>query len=622
MKAFFKVSITPLKQIAFLFLLYAVLRTLFLFIHFSEWELSFTELISIYLHGLQFDGVTIAFANITYLLIYFLPLEYFLKSTYPFVKKYLFILLNIPFILLNCIDLAYYSFSGKRITADFISTSKDITNQIGSYVIDYWWIVIILLVFIYFLNKIIKHTTSNLQIQFTTKNKLLNLIIWIPFLFLIARGSLNYKPLHNFDANNYVKNINAPLVLNSAFTFIKTLDTEPINELNYFTESELSKIYSPFHKPNNKEQNKKNVVVIVLESFSKEYVGFLNNGNGYTPFLDSLANHSLIFTNFYANGRRSNEGIPAIIAGIPHLMEANFIASNYGSNQFCGLGTYLAEMNYNTSFFHGGVNGTMSFDSFSKLSGFTNYFGKNEYNGKDDDYDGNWGIYDEEYFNFFCNKLNSFKTPFASVFFSLSSHHPYNIPLKHKNKFPKGKSEIHESIGYADYALAQFFKQAKQTEWYKNTLFVITADHTSITNVYYYQTALGEYQIPLLIFSPSDSTIIGSKDILSQQIDILPTVLDYVGYNKNYFAFGNSLFDAEADRFAIQQKNGFQLVYKDFLFQYANDNNANLFDIKNDSLLQNPIHDKNNENYKISERKLKAILQSFNNSLIRNKMKF
>lgn len=622
MKAFFKVSIPPLKQIAFLFLLYSFLRTLFFFIHFSEWEISSSELISIYIHGLQFDGVTIAFANITYLVIYFLPLEFILKNAYPFVKKYIFILLNIPFIVLNCIDLAYYSFSGKRITADFVSTTKDITNQIGSYIIDYWWIVILLSVLIYFLFKIEKNTTNKKIEALKPLNKILNFLIWLPFLFLMARGSFGYKPLHIFDANDYVATKNVPVLLNSGFTFLKTLENKPLEELNYFTESELTKIYSPFHKPSNKEQNKKNVVVIILESFSKEYVGFLNNGKGYTPFLDSLAKQSLIFTNCYANGKRSNEGVPAIIAGIPHLMDVNFIVSNYGSNSFNGLGAYLKEINYNTSFFHGGVNGTMNFDSFAKLSGFDSYYGKNEYQGKADDYDGNWGIYDEAYFNFFCNKLNTFKKPFASVFFSLSSHHPYKIPEKYKNKFPKGNLEIHESIGYADYSLAQFFKSAQKTDWYKNTLFVITADHTSISKNKFYNNAIGEFQIPLLLFSPNDSTLTNSNNLACQQIDVLPTVLDYVGYNKNYFAFGNSLLNNNSNRFAIQQKNGYQLIYNNYLLQYSNENKSKLFYLKTDSLLKKPITNRQDLNYIAAEKKIKAILQSYNYSLIHNKMKF
>lgn len=619
MKAFFKVSAHPLKQLALLFILYFALRTIFLFVYIAEWELSFTHVFLVYFHGLQFDGVTIIFANILYLLVYFLPLQNILKNSYNKIKQWLFVLLNIPFILLNCIDLAYFSFAGKRITADVLATSKDITNQIGSYVIDFWWIALLLILLIFILYKIGKQTATD---TYTNLNKILNFLILLPFAFLLARGSFGYKPLHIFDANNYVASKNVPLVLNSGFTFLKTLENKPLEELNYFTENELQNLYSPKHIVTNKTPNNKNVVVIILESFSKEYVGFLNNGVGYTPFLDSLATQSFVFTNCYANAKRSNEGIPAIIAGIPHLMDVNFIVSNYGSNQFNGLGSYLKELNYTTSFFHGGVNGTMNFDSFAKLAGFDSYYGKNEFIGKANDYDGNWGIYDDAYFNFFCNKLSTFKKPFASVFFSLSSHHPYKIPEKYATKFPKGDLEIHESIGYADYSLAQFFKNASQQNWYNNTLFVITADHTSISNSNFYSNDVGQFQIPLLLFCPGDSTLKGVDDIVSQQIDIMPTILNYVGYNKNYFAFGNPLLNSDSNRFAIQQKNGYQLIYNNYVLQYSNENKSNLYNLKNDSLLKNPIENKTNLNYIATEKKIKAILQTYNYSLINNKMKF
>lgn len=619
MKAFFKVSTHPLKQLALLFTLYFVLRTLFLFAHIAEWELSFTQVLLAYFHGIQFDGVTIIYANILYLLIYFLPLQNLLKNSYSKIKQWLFVVLNIPFVLLNCIDIAYFSFAGKRITADVLATTKDITNQIGAYLIDFWWIALLLILLIFILYKIGKQTATD---KFTSLNKILNFLIWLPFTFLLARGSFGYKPLHIFDANKYVASKNIPLVLNSGFTFLKTLENKPLEELNYFTEKDLEKIYSPKHIATNKTPNNKNVVVIILESFSKEYVGFLNNGIGYTPFLDSLATQSFVFTNCYANAKRSNEGIPAIIAGIPHLMDVNFIVSNYGSNQFNGLGSYLKELNYNTSFFHGGVNGTMNFDSFAKLAGFDTYYGKNEYKGKANDYDGNWGIYDEAYFNFFCNKLNTFKKPFASVFFSLSSHHPYKIPTKYIDKFPKGDLEIHESIGYADYSLSQFFKNASQQSWYNNTLFVITADHTSISNSNFYSNDVGQFQIPLLLFSPGDSALIGEDKLVSQQIDIMPTILNYIGYNKNYFAFGNPLFNGNFNRFAIQQKNGYQLIYNNYVLQYSNENKSVLFNLQSDSLLKHPIQNKNDVNYIASEKKIKAILQTYNYSLINNKMKF
>src|SRR5690606_14279042 len=139
----------------------------------------------------------------------------------------------------------------------------------------------------------------------------------------------------------------------------------------------------------------------------------------------------------------------------------------------------LGEKGYETAFFHGAPNGSMGFSAYMQLAGIKNYYGKNEYNN-DDDFDGIWGIWDEPFMQFMAKKLDTFKQPFFSSFFSLSSHHPFKVPEHYAGKFPKGQLPLHEPIGYVDNALRQFFNTASKSEWYKNTLFVIVADHASM----------------------------------------------------------------------------------------------------------------------------------------------
>jgi phosphoglycerol transferase MdoB-like AlkP superfamily enzyme len=143
-----------------------------------------------------------------------------------------------------------------------------------------------------------------------------------------------------------------------------------------------------------------------MESLSSEHIGAFNRQvegyQGYTPFLDSLIDHSIAFNGF-ANAKQSIEGLPAIIASIPALMDRPFITSAFAGNSFDALAALLEKKGYETSFFHGGTNGTMDFDRFARASGFKRYYGRNEYDN-DMDFDGRWGIFDEPFFQFFAKK--------------------------------------------------------------------------------------------------------------------------------------------------------------------------------------------------------------------------
>ena len=261
----------------------------------------------------------------------------------------------------------------------------------------------------------------------------------------------------------------------------------------------------------------------------------------------------------------------------------------------------------------------MGFDSYAKMAEFDKYFGRYEYNNEKD-YDGNWGIYDEEFLKYFANKLNTTKPPFFAEIFTLSSHHPYSIPKKYNNKFREGTLPIHKSIEYADFALSQFFKTAQKMSWYNNTLFIITADHTSEASHPFYQNNLGIFSIPILFFKP-DSSMKRVSSMTTQQIDIMPSVLDFLNYDKPYISFGNSVFDSTSEHFAINYiNNTYQLIENGYILQFDGKQVLSLYNINKDSLLnQNLINsDIVIENY--LNKKIKAIIQSYNNRLINNKM--
>ena len=284
-----------------------------------------------------------------------------------------------------------------------------------------------------------------------------------------------------------------------------------------------------------KKRLKKNVVIIILESFGRE-----NIQRGQTPFLDSLITKSLFFENGFANGKLSIDAVPSTLSSIPSLMNHSLITSSYSINDVYGLPKILKDNGYSTSFFHGAFNGSQNFDQYCKVAGFDNYFGKNEYEGPES-FDGTWGVFDEDFFQFFCKKMGTFKKPFFSTIFSISSHNPYTIPEKYNGKFPKGRTKIDESVAYADYALKLFFESAKRQDWYNNTLFVLTADHTSSEQIESkFKTNVGKFRIPILFFNRGDKTFGGISFRNMQQIDIAPSIIDLLNIKTKMVTFGKS----------------------------------------------------------------------------------
>jgi phosphoglycerol transferase MdoB-like AlkP superfamily enzyme len=400
---------------------------------------------------------------------------------------------------------------------------------------------------------------------------------------------------------------------------MKSFGSKDMQVKKYFEQDVLTSIYSPVKRYTDNQAKNQNIVIIILESFSKEYIGSLNNGSGYTPFLDSLINKSLVFSNAYANGKRSMEAMPSIIAGLPALTDETYITSRYASNQINSIATVLKEKGYYTAFFHGGKNGTMGFDKFAEIAGFEKYYGMNEY-PNNDDYDGNWGIYDEPYLKYFAHKMSDFDEPFFTSVFTLTSHHPYEVPKKYKGKFPKGTLNIHESIGYTDFALKQFFKEAKELSWFSNTLFILTADHTAQAESAFYKNKLGNYAIPIIFYHPTDSLFKGKSEIIAQQTDIFPTIIDYLGITKPFICFGNSLLNDSDEQFNINYINGVYQIYNDdHLLQFDGNKSIGLYHISNDSLLQKNMVNKVDEMRDLEDY-LKAIIQTYQQRVVTNNL--
>ena len=233
------------------------------------------------------------------------------------------------------------------------------------------------------------------------------------------------------------------IVLNTPFSLIRTINKKTLVKYEFFDNEKLAEIYNPHYIPDSSARFRNdNIVIIILESFAREYIGSLNkdldNGTykGYSPFLDSLISKSLTFDVTIANGKKSIDAMPSIFASVPSL-ETPYTISHYANNTINGLPSLLKAKGYYSAFFHGAPNGSMGFDSFSRMAGFDDYFGLDQY-PDEKDFDGMWGVWDEPFLSFFCNKISTFRQPFLASVFTISSHHPFKVPEKYKDRFPEG----------------------------------------------------------------------------------------------------------------------------------------------------------------------------------------
>lgn len=545
-----------------------------------------------------------------------------------------FLVFQSPTMLLNLGDVEFINFLGRRYTFDALFFFREVPGKFWSLVFYYWPLALlsalIYAIYVVAIFKLIPRTNPGFQLR---KLKLVAGALGGLLLIVIgARGGLQQKPLNFAHAQVFLNPSMNNLVLNSSFTFLQTVRRQGLRREKFYTSNEemlhwlkqgmgeksLLEGRRPSVKPN--------IVLIILESFSLEYMGKPHQGQGYTPFLDELADKGLFFTNAFANARRSIEGIGAIMGGVPALMDEPFISSQYLTNYFLGVGTLLQKQGYRTSFFHGAQNGSMYFDQFMRSAGMQNYYGKNEY-PRPEESDGTWGIWDEPFLQWMSERISGepgeAQEPFFSTVFTLSSHNPFRIPDQYKGRFPKGDLDIHESIGYTDYSLRRFFESASAKKWFKNTIFIITADHTYKSSRPGYENELGFYRIPLLIYSPGFELPKVDTSEIVQHVDILPTILDLVGSPSRERNFlGNSVF-VPGDRFAVNYvDNRYSFIARDFFLQYHRGGDFQMFSMKDPSqqMLVNEMSGPLTERKEELTHKLKAVIQYFSQGLWDNKL--
>ena len=617
--------------------LYTISRLFFFWVNIDLYpNVSVSHLLEMLAGGLRFDLTALLYLNSLYLLFVLLPLPSTIRNhhNYTSTAKWAFWVPNILGFIVNCMDIVYVRFTDRRTTCTVFTEFQNDGNLVSiiwQSMWQYWYVTlfgIALLTLLILCTRKQWHVATPRKTWVYYTAEIVLMLATIYFIVIGIRGGFG-KYTRPITISNAMQYTNTPqetaILINTPFSLMKSLENTMYIHPHYFNDEEIEELFSPIHTDEIEENGRLgqvNVVVLILESFSKEYIGFYNQHidgyNGFTPFLDSLLAQSVTYTHSFASGRKSIDAMPSVLSSIPMLIEP-YIVTPYSTNAVSSLAACLKEEGYATAFFHGAPNGSMGFQAYARSAGFEQYLGMDEYDGIEA-FDGTWAIWDEEFLQFYARSMNQMKQPFMTAIFTASSHHPFRVPKQYEGVFPRGTQPIHQCVGYTDYALREFFAYAKQQDWYENTLFVLTADHTNQVSLPEYATAKGIFEVPIAFYSPRWNQ--GNLQIQGavSQTDIMPSVLAYLGYNKPFFAFGEDILTQEKKHpYAVCYNHPvYQLLSDSLLLQFDGKEVCAVYNHQNDPMLQYNIEEQTNTQE--METFLRAYIQQYIYRLTTNQL--
>lgn len=607
--------------------------------------LSCNEVITIALGGLRFDLTAVMYLNIPYILMRILPFGFVYNSTYIKISNWFYGVGNIICVGLNITDAPFYKFTGVRTQAVHLAEIACDSNSLDvffGHLHTYWYFAILsilfLVLFIYLamLMQPKSRAYINYQCGRTIIIKSVLFLIFGGATFLGIRGNVQAGyPISVSDASLYCSRPkDVALVLNTPFTIMRTLGkNNTLPQINYFSDNEVLQERNNIHQADTAQFSGKNIVMIILEGTGNTFIDSLNCNlkqskpfkHSLTPFLNSLAARSYVNTNFFTNCRRSSAGITSTLGGFPAYNPFVYMLSPYSSNDVDGLARLLDAKGYDSRFYCGCNQGSYAFSAMSHTFGYHSFVDRVKYIDTygDRDYDGSWGIYDSAMAKHIAGDIETMKQPFIASWFTLNTHGPYSIPDEYKSRYRSPVSTMANTVEYIDDVLSQFFADASKQDWYNNTIFIITADHGSTIDNKLYDNPLQLHRIPLIIFTPDGSIAPQRSNVIGSQMDITPTLLSLLHYDKEYFALGQSVINPEQKHFALFDCEGqYNMVKGEYLLQLdmITMRPVSLYHYATDPYLKENIIRSKAEEAATLERECKIFLQDYTNRITKNKM--
>lgn len=600
----------------------------------------FREVCSIMWGNIRFGLAGTALFLAPYLIMLLLPFDARWSKGYRIVAEILFWGGALTLIIVNLVDVAYYQFTYRRMNAmmfRYMGVGGDMGNLIPRFIVDYWYVTLAAIVLVTGMVLTALQMRMRIATFFDVHqngphidagntrrfHSILGSLTGIAILVILLRGGFERHWIMPGEVVRYAQPKNSALVMNSAYNIARTIGHLDAKDEKFMSPARAATLYNPEYEniggclfPENQPASmtnnviqqdgatrSRNVVFLILESFSQEYMGCYNNGAlpSYTPFLDKLSTRCTCYQG-RSNGKESIESIPAILASLPSWSYSPFILSPYYNDTIHALPYILKSHGYQTAFFHGSYNGSMNFDKFCKKAGINFYYGKNEYIAAHGNaaYDGAWGIFDEPFLQYTLEEMNKMNQPFFAATFTISSHHPYSVPEQYEGKFPTGEHPLLQTVAYVDFALQRFFEEASKQPWYFNTLFVIMGDHPGQALTRGYNDYHGWYSIPMMFYTPGDTAAATFSDDIVQQIDVMPTVLDILGLSDHAICFGQSALRYNGDN------HGWQVAFGNDYYQLERNGRIALYSPYKTQGTREDLEF------------LKAVIQTYNSRLINN----
>lgn len=548
---------------------FALAKILFLLYHLRLTRtLTFSEIGGVFLYGARMDASFTAYLCIFPFLLFWaatifprIPAQRILN-----VYSRIFIII-ISFLLIA--DLELYNAWGFRMDITpvlYLASPKEVAGTVTAAPLLLLGIVliifIILTLFIY--KKCTRRIIQAPSGHFSLVRSLVALLL-ISFLFIPIRGGIQKIPMNisdvYFSQKIYANHAAINLPWNILFTALNRDNAR--NPFDYFTENESGQLVKTLYDTGPKKipfilsAEKPNIILFILESNTAKWYGCLGGAPGVTPCLDSIAADGLLFTNIYAAGDRSEKGQVAILSGYPNQAINSIIKKPEKTRQLPSLNKALAQAGYHSSYTYGGELEFANIKSYLINIGMEKITGK--YQFPVSQRTTSWGVHDEYTFSYFFDFLQKEPQPFFATLFSLSSHEPYDVPLKHF----KGNDEttlFKNAVYYTDSVAGDFIRKLKQTPLWKNTLVIFTADHGHPLPNHDANDRPSKFHIPL-IFTGGALQLKGRIAAIGSQTDIATTLLDQLRLPAADFKWGKDLLDSAATPFAFYSfNNGFGFV--------------------------------------------------------------
>ena len=579
---------TPLALLVWrIVLLYAVLmlcRTAFYLYNAAVLgPLTWAEVWPLLAGALKFDTASVVYADGVFILLSLLPLRLRERRWYRAVLFWYYVAVNAVLVVAtNLADTVYFRYTQKRFTADeiFFADNDNSLQLVGKFMAENWYLVLLWVALTALLAWGYRRRVREESIFSRGWAYYIgNTVIFAAAAGLSVagmRGGMTRmtRPITLSNATLYTADSGkANLILSNPFCILRTIGSAgSVKYKKHFAPEELARRFTPVHQPADSAAVNlagRNVVVFIMESMSAEHSAYLcpevyadREVKGFTPFLDSLMQNGLVFKRMYANGTRSIQAMPSVLGSIPSF-RTPFVLMPQSLGESRQLPAMLADKGYATAFFCGSEHGSMGFGAYARSAGVERLVSREDYEARHgtEDFDGYWGIWDEPFLQFMGEELAATPEPFFATLFTLSSHHPFVVPEQYAATLPDGYTRIHKGVAYDDQAFRRFFHRFGGEEWFRRTIFVFVADHVSSEKFAEKTRSYpGNMHIVGFIHTP-DGALQGEVREVTQQLDIMPTVLGLTGNTEPYFAFGRDVLnEPERPRWSVSYDGKFRAL--------------------------------------------------------------